>query len=260
MGRRDEVFAPMNELALFAGAGGGILGSKLLGHRIIGYVENNEYCQKVLRQRIDDGILDDAPIFGDIRAFNREGYAESYQGLVDVISGGFPCQPFSLSGPQLGEHDERNMWPETINTISIIRPKFAFLENVPGLLVSGYAGRIFGDLAESGYNARWCVLGNHFTGGITDSKRLWIVAFASDCTMLESVDIFKHFVPASEESCRRESSRTVGAAISQDDYTKLKRNPDEVARGMDRLKAIGNGQVPIVAATAFRILSGILCP
>ena len=144
----------MNELALFAGAGGGILGSKLLGHRMIGYVEFNEHCQKTIRRRIDDGILDNAPIFTDIRAFNGEGYAEAYQGMVDVLTAGFPCQPFSVSGPQEGELDPRNMWPETIRSIRIIRPRFAYLENVPGLLVSGYIRRIFGDLAESGYHTR----------------------------------------------------------------------------------------------------------
>jgi DNA (cytosine-5)-methyltransferase 1 len=69
----------LNELSLFSGAGGGLLGTKLLGWKTIGYVENNEYCQKVILQRIKDGILDSPPIFGDIRKFISEGYAESYQ-------------------------------------------------------------------------------------------------------------------------------------------------------------------------------------
>lgn len=92
----------MRELSLFAGAGGGILGSKLLGWTTVGYVEFNEYCQKVLAQRIKDGLIDNAPIFGDIRAFNDCGYASSYQGMVNVVTGGFPCQPFSSCGKQLG--------------------------------------------------------------------------------------------------------------------------------------------------------------
>ena len=145
----------MDELSLFSGAGGGLLGSKLLGWRCKGYVEFNEYCQKVIKQRIADGILDEAPIFGDIRTFINEGYAESYKGMVDILTGGFPCQPFSVAGKGLGVDDPRNMWPATRDCISIIQPRFAFLENVPGILTHGYIQRIFGDLAELGYDCRW---------------------------------------------------------------------------------------------------------
>src|SRR3990167_11503320 len=111
----------MNELSLFTGAGGGVLGSKLLGHRIIGYVEYEPYCQEILKQRIADGILDAAPIFGDIRKFISEGYAESYQGMVDVVTAGFPCQSFSVAGKRLGEKDHRNMWPQTIECVRLVQ-------------------------------------------------------------------------------------------------------------------------------------------
>ena len=80
----------LRELSLFSGAGGGLLGGKLLGWRTIGYVEFNEYCQQVLQARIRDGFLDDAPIFGDIREFNEGGHAEAYAGYVDILSAGFP--------------------------------------------------------------------------------------------------------------------------------------------------------------------------
>ena len=166
----------MNELSLFTGVGGGVLGSKLLGWKTIGYVEINDYCQKIIKQRIKDCILEPAPIFGDIRAFISEGFAASYTGMVDVISAGFPCQPFSVAGKQQGEDDPRNMWPETIECIRIIRPRFAFMENVPGLLAHPYARRIFGDLAESGYNARWRVLSAAEMGAPHKRDRLWIVA------------------------------------------------------------------------------------
>ena len=80
----------LRELSLFSGVGGGLLGTKLLGWRHIGYVEFNDYCQRVLQQRIKDGLLDDAPIFGDIREFVEGGFAEAYRGHVDVVTGGFP--------------------------------------------------------------------------------------------------------------------------------------------------------------------------
>ena len=89
----------MNYLSLFSGACGGDLGCQhLLGWNCKGYVEYEEYCQKVIRQRQKDGLLDAAPIFGDIRKFISEGYAESYKGMVDVVSGGWPCQPHSVAG------------------------------------------------------------------------------------------------------------------------------------------------------------------
>ena len=91
----------MRELSLFSGAGGGLIASYVLGWRSIGYVEYNEYCQRVIRQRIQDGILPDAPIFGDINTFLSEGYASAYQGMVDIVTAGFPCQPFSqMRSPQ----------------------------------------------------------------------------------------------------------------------------------------------------------------
>ena len=74
----------MRELSLFSGAGGGLLATKhLLGWETIGYVEIDEYCQAILAQRIEDGYLDPAPIFGDIKRFISEGYAEAYQGMVE---------------------------------------------------------------------------------------------------------------------------------------------------------------------------------
>jgi DNA (cytosine-5)-methyltransferase 1 len=79
------------ELSLFSGAGGGLLGTKLLGWRCAGYVENDDYCQRVLAGRIEGGIFDRAPIFRDIRAFLGQGFAERYRGLVDVLTAGFPC-------------------------------------------------------------------------------------------------------------------------------------------------------------------------
>ncbi len=164
----------MRELSLFSGAGGGLLGTKLLGWRHFGYVEYDDYCQQVLRQRIDDGYLDEAPIFGDIRTFISDGYADAYQGMVDVVTAGFPCQPFSVAGKQKGEDDERNMWPATIDVIRRVRPQYCLLENVTGLLSSGYMGRVFGDLAESGFDARWRVLSAAEVGAPHKRDRLWI--------------------------------------------------------------------------------------
>ncbi len=167
----------MKELSLFSGSGGGLLGTHhLLGWNTIGYVEYDDYCQKVIAQRIKDGLLDQAPIFGDIKTFISDGYAEGYKGMVDIITAGFPCQPFSVAGKRRGAEDERNMWPATRDTIRIVRPRYALLENVPGLLATGYCTEVFGNLAEIGYDARWTVLGAKDVGAPHKRERLWIVA------------------------------------------------------------------------------------
>lgn len=170
----------MNGLSLFSGTAIGEVVFKTIfpGYRTIGYVEVDQYCRSVIRARIRDGILDDAPIFDDIREFNRR-YASLYTGKVDWLSGGFPCQPFSISGRRLGEADERNLWPETRDAISIIRPRYAFLENVRGLLANRYFGQILGDLAESGYDCEWDVIGASDVRAPHRRKRIWVLAKAS---------------------------------------------------------------------------------
>lgn len=173
----------MHELSLFSGAGGGLLGTKLLGWRAVGYVERDGYCQAVLEARIRDGLLDPAPIFGDIRAFLRDGWADRYRGLVDVVTAGFPCQPFSVAGKRKACGDERNLWPETAEVLQRVQPAFALLENVPGLLTARsadghrYFGTVLGDLAALGFSAEWGVLGAADVGAPHLRKRLWILAY-----------------------------------------------------------------------------------
>ncbi len=130
----EKIKLSFNELSLFSGAGGGLLGTKLLGFQHIGYIEFNDYCQRVIAQRIKDGLFNEAPIFSDIRTFSTSGCCDLYRGVTDIITAGFPCQPFSVAGERKGKNDERNMWPETIECIRKIRPRNAFLENVPGLV------------------------------------------------------------------------------------------------------------------------------
>lgn len=275
----------MRELSLFCGAGGGLLGTCLLGWRPVGYVEQNDYCQRVIAARIADRILPDAPIFGDVRAFIRDGYAASYQGMVDVITAGFPCQPFSVAGKRKGGTDKRNLWPATIQCIRLVRPRYALLENVPGLLVHRYFGTILRTLAESGYSASWRVLSAAECGAPHKRARLWIVAHdASDrCTWhrnitAEPCEIQKWNDSDAESSAVSDTysdDEERGGCDVQMGWQSLQGNvetnnvfrgnqwsiePDvgRVAYGvparMDRLTALGNGQVPAVVRAAWSLL------
>ena len=238
----------MRELSLFTGAGGGVLGSKLLGWKTVGYVEWNEYCQRVIAQRIKDGILDEAPIFGDLRTFVSEGFAEQYKGMVDVITAGFPCQPFSVAGQRRGEADERNMWPATVECIDAVGPPYVLLENVPGLLNNKYIGTIYRDLAERGYNVRWRCLSCAEVGGPHLRDRWFALAYTTSNGLSEKSERL-HLLEEFNTIRHEWNGETV-------DKPSFERMVDGVAHGVDRLKAVGNGQVPLVVATVWRILSG----
>ena len=141
----------LTHLSLFSGYEGFGLGLRLAGLpiRTIGYVEIDEYCQRIIQARIQDGFLDWAPIVRDIRRADFGRLA----GLVDIITAGFPCQPHSTAGARSGASDARNLWPETLGAIRDVGPGWVLLENVPGILSNRYAGTVVGELAELGYDS-----------------------------------------------------------------------------------------------------------
>lgn len=236
----------MRELALFAGAGGGILGGKLLGWRTVCAVEVNPYCRSVLLARQRDGILDPFPIWDDVRTFD----GNRWRGHVDVVSGGFPCQDISAAGKGAGIDGERSgLWVEMARIIDEVRPQFAYMENSP-MLTSRGLGRVLGDLAEMGMDARWGVLGAHHAGLPHRRDRIWIVA--SDPKRCE-------WREEQHDGASGRMGRVVKPTAWDSDwlsvFTRLRGNGDGVARNLDRTDAIRNGQVPCVAATAWRLLS-----
>jgi DNA (cytosine-5)-methyltransferase 1 len=116
----------VRELHLFAGAGGGILGGMLLGHEPVCAVEIYPYCRQVLAERQADGNLPPFPIFEDVCTFD----GKPWRGKVDVVCGGFPCQPWSSAGKRKGTADERHLWPEMARIVGEVRPRYVFAENV----------------------------------------------------------------------------------------------------------------------------------
>jgi DNA (cytosine-5)-methyltransferase 1 len=230
----------LNELSLFSGAGGGLLASRLLGWRTIGYVEFNNYCQRVIAARIKDGYLDEAPIFGDIRAFNDQGYAERYRGMVDVVSAGFPCQAFSTAARGRNKAS-RDLWPETYDVIRVINPGFVFLENV----AERATFRARGDLTALGYLCLRGRVSAAALGAPIRRVREWLLAITDSCgepsgTVNEEAQVMRR-VPRLD-AWDEDISSDLGMAHG-------------LAHRLDRLRALGNGQVPAVAATAWRLLT-----
>jgi len=118
------------------------------------------------------------PIWDDIRTLD----GKPWRGLVDIVAGGFPCQDISCAGKGAGIEGERSgLWGEMARVIREIRPRYAFVENSPMLTVRGL-GRVLGDLAEIGYDARWGVLGANSVGAPHKRDRIWIRAELANAT------------------------------------------------------------------------------
>lgn len=239
----------LRELALFAGAGGGILGGHLLGWRTVCAVEWADYPRRVLLARQRDGILPRFPIWDDVQTFD----GNQWRGRVDVVSGGFPCQDISAAGKGEGIDGARSgMWHHMARIIREVRPRFAFVENSP-MLTSRGLGRVLGDLASMGYNAEWCVLGADDCEAPHIRKRIWI------CAHSNQVGRRRRREEPEQTNSLLQPARLVGRAGPWQEVpgqkSALLGMANGVANGVDRLAATGNGQVPAVAATAFRILS-----
>ena len=322
----------LNELALFAGAGGGILGGHLLGWRTVCAVEWEQYPASVLCARQNDGLLPPFPIWDDVQTFR----GEPWRGIVDVVSGGFPCTDISAAGKGAGIDGEASgMWREMARIIHEVRPKYVFVENSP-MLTSRGLGRVLGDLAAMGFDAKWGVLGAADVGAPHQRDRIWIVAkwrghlphsqhdrirwWEQQQESLETThrqmadpDIIgldesktKRDRIKEQQVCQNEldygsevwgeaigcgqlgneeelansagsglqrqgqseqpiNSKTYedwkagqSANVRESDFWATEPNVGRVVNGMasrvDRIKALGNGQVPLCAATAWRIL------
>lgn len=240
----------MNELHLFAGAGGGILGGMLLGHTPVCAVEIDEYCRKVLLQRQRDGILRRFPIWNDIKTFN----GKPWKGRVDVVAGGWPCQDISIAkadGAGIGGK-RSGLWTEMARIIREVEPRYVILENSPAITFRGL-GTVLGDLAEMGMDARWGVLGAEHAGGDHARRRFWCVAYPMRKRLqgrdrqasFQNRQIERRSIPALEQN-------SLWPDVSD---PRPYRSDDGMANRVERTKALGNGQVPQVAALAWKILT-----
>jgi DNA (cytosine-5)-methyltransferase 1 len=322
----------LNELALFAGAGGGILGGHLLGWRTVCAVEWEQYPASVLCARQNDGLLPPFPIWDDVQTFD----GKPWRGIVDVVSGGFPCTDISAAGKGAGIDGEASgMWREMARIIHEVRPRYVFVENSP-MLTSRGLGRVLGDLAAMGFDARWGVLGAADVGAPHQRDRIWIVAkwrgqlphaqhdrirwweqqqesIKTTHRQMANPNVIGLDEPKTkrdrthkQQICQNEldygsevwseaircgqlgneeelanptgsglqrqgkleqsiNSKTYGdwetsqfADVCESDFWATEPDVGRVVNGMasrvDRIKALGNGQVPLCAATAWRIL------
>jgi len=163
-------------LELFAGAGGGIYGGLLLGHTPVCAVEIVAKNRELLLQRQRDGVFPRFPVWDDVRAF--EGLP--WRGVVDVVSGGFPCADISAAGKGAGiDGEQSGLWREMARIVREVRPRYVFVENSPMLITRGL-GRVLGDLAAIGYDCRWTCLSAADCGAPHKRDRIWILGARRD--------------------------------------------------------------------------------
>lgn len=241
----------MNELALFAGVGGGILGGKLIGWRTVCAVECDTYARAVLIRRQNEGHLPPFPIWDDVRTFD----GTSWEGIVDVVSGGFPCQDISSAGNGAGIDGERSgRWREMARIVGEVRPRFVLVENSPMLIRRGLA-RVVSDLSALGYDSKWSVMGADDFGAPHRRKRIWILGSDASQFGWKRLKSTKCGEQVPDARLLSEFARAHSG-----DFGWWKTEPevgrvvDGMAYRVEQLRAIGNGQVPIVAKNAWRNL------
>ena len=251
----------MNELALFSGIGGGILAGKLLGWRTVCAVEWNAYAASILIARQNDKFLEPFPIWDNCETFD----GTRWRGIVDVVSGGFPCQDLSIAkqGGDGLDGERSGLWREMGRIIGEVRPRFVFVENSP-MLVNNGLDRVLTDLSKLGFDARWDIMGADSVGAPHRRERFWLVA-NSRSNRLHDREVERNRVSKQEvyqdkfDKWDRVWSKT-SRCVSLDDYKSIASEflgmDDGIANRMDRIKACGNAQVPECAAFAWRTLNG----
>lgn len=244
----------INMISLFTGIGGFDLAADALGWNILFQSEIDEYCIQVL-QRNFPGIQK----YGNIKEID----ATKYTGHVDVLAGGFPCQPFSNAGKQQGAEDPRFLWPEMHRVIRECRPTWVVAENVLGL-VSNANGMVFekvcADLESEGYKVQPFVIPAAGKDSFQERKRVWIIAcldsFGSKKDEITSGEHFKAFRGTKKQLPDCPYFESWFQSIQH--YSKLDGVVYGIPDWMDRTHALGNAIDPRIAYEFFLIIEYLI--
>ena len=244
---------------LFSGIGGFSLGLKMAGgFETIAFCEQDKFCQQVLRKHWPD-----VPIHDDIRAFPTDGFGE-----IDLVCGGFPCQPWSDAGKKLGTEDDRDLWPEMARLVEELRPRWLVGENVRGFINQPMGlERSLSDLEGIGYSAIPFIVPACAVDAPHRRDRIWIIAkdvgnassggqrgdngrWAGQEPENRCEDVADTDSPRCEEQRRSQPAQPKHQAPQCGSGWLTEPSVGRVAHGIpqrvDRLKALGNAVVPQV--------------
>jgi DNA (cytosine-5)-methyltransferase 1 len=238
----------LTHLDLFSGIGGFALAAKWAGFRTIGFSEVEPYACRLLAERFPA-----VPNFGDVRKFGP-----GKVGPVTVLTGGFPCQPWSVAGDQRGEDDVRHLWPATCDVIKEVRPTWFIGENVLGLEIMGGLDRVLDDLESINYETQPFIVPACAVGRRQRRDRIWILGHDSNA----HGDGPQGRVHEPEEICgpwsQVEFERLVQVSLQRGVPSRRSGGiSDGIPHRSQRLKGLGNAIVPQVAERFLRFIAAI---
>lgn len=268
----------MRHASLFSGIGGFDLAAQWMGWENVFQVEKDTFCQKVLAKNFPH-----TKRYGDIKEFD----GTKYRGAVDILTGGFPCQPFSTAGERRGTEDERHLWPEMRRVIREVAPAYIVGENVLGL-VSWSKGLVFeqvhADLEADGYEVQAFVLPAAGVNAPHQRYRIWFVAHAVSercgekrpcinevikqrsggyIEQWDSSNTNKQGLEVRERQRRHDEQEFTAAFGADNRWERWPTQPgvcggnDGVPNRVDRIKSLGNAIVPQVAYQIFKAIEAI---
>ncbi|GCD83692.1 hypothetical protein PTHTG4_27560 [Parageobacillus thermoglucosidasius] len=237
----------MKSIELFAGIGGMALAAGWAGIETIAFCEKDQFCQKVLKKHWPH-----VPIFDDIKKMNRQVLEEhgviEKDGTVDLISGGFPCQPYSIAGKRRGKEDDRDLWPEMFRIIKEIRPTWVVGENVANFANMELDRTLF-DLESIGYRGRAFIIPACAVGAEHRRDRVFIVAHSSS----------KRLERVHNESNRIDLQlpKEIISGFKRKATPRVLRRGNGIPNRVDRIRALGNAVVPQQIYPVFKFIREI---
>lgn len=239
----------MTHGSLFSGIGGFDLAAEWMGWENVFHCEWNEYCQKILNKHWPN-----AKSYADITKTN---FGE-WEGRIDILTGGFPCQPFSAAGDQKGEKDERYLWPEMFRAFKEIGPMWGVGENVPGIIDSEFSMQsIENDLTSIGYSLLPVKISASIVGANHKRERVWFIAYA-DSNGMERRRNGRDFKENRQggADCKKAlfNQKKFTEGYSDKSESELIRADDGIPYWMERVNAIGNSVSPQVALKIFKTI------
>ena len=244
----------LQHLDLFSGIGGFSLGLESAGlAKTVAFCDIDNFCQKVLKKHWPE-----VPIFSDVKELTYEKLKSNGINNIDIITGGYPCQPFSVAGRKKGEEDSRHVWPEYFRLIKELRPTWVIGENVGGHIKLGLDS-VLSDLESEGYSTRTFSISASSIGANHKRERVWVLANTKSCDRNE-YEIDREHGKTETQKIFGDRSCLSGVSSRWEVEPDMGRVAYGIPDTMDRLKSLGNSvvpQIPFLIADCIRRIEGI---